>query len=228
MATDQAAHNRQGYRRRIRTRVENTCKIPQNEEVEVDIMTAEETREQLRQEYIRKQEEHIRENLESELVDHVILMFTGRDFLSYDDFVKSYRTEAISFMSRFDIITPSIQLKTIVNTLDTYIEYRHQILNRKVYKNKTKQTWFQWLRGEKTHDIIQMKDKTDIDRALKMDKIMESYNEIKKYKQEYDDSELTLDFETILNSAKFTINDEITVNKIGNGNETTNTDFTKK
>lgn len=207
--------------------MENTRPVPTSDEVEVDVMTAEETREQLRQEYIRTQEEYIRKNLESEIVDHIILHFTGRDFLTYDDFVRSYRTEAISFMARYDIITPSVQLKTIVNTMDKYIEFRHQILARKITKNTTKQTWWQWWKGEVTHEVVQLKAKEDIDRAIRMDKIQEAYQNILEHKKYKDDSELTLDYETILNSDKFTIcNDETTKN--GKDTETINTGFTNK
>lgn len=218
-------HNRQGYRRRVRTRLENTRPVPQDEQTEVEIMTAEETREQLRQEYIRKQEEHIRKELETELVDHMILQFTGKDFLTYDDFIKTYRTEAIAFMTRYDIITPSIQLKTIKNTLDKYIDFRHQILEKKIMKNKKKQTWKQWLFRQHEYEVVSLKTEKELERVIKMEKLEEAYQQIKQYKELKDESELTMDYETMYESENFTFPEESVRN---NTERPVNTNFTNK
>lgn len=217
-------HNRQGYRRRVRAKIENNRPIPQDEQTEIEIMTAEETREQLRQEYIRKQEEHIRTNLEKELVDHMILQFTCKDFLSYDDFIKTYRTEAIAFMTRYDIITPSIQLNTIKNTLDKYINFRHQLIEKKVMKNKKKQTWKQWIFRQQEYEVVQLKTEKDLERTIKMDKLKEAYEQIKQYKELKDESELTMDYGKMYESENFTFNEET----VQNTERPINTNFTNK
>lgn len=212
MSTDKKQHDRQGFRKRIERRQRILDTPDDDTQLVTTQMTADEHREEMRQELLAKQEREIRENAKSELIDHMILHFTGRDFLSTSDFIRSYRTEAIAFLVRYDIIKPSIHKKLIKETLDEYLEYRYEIIEKTVHKvAKGKQGWIDWLLGRepKNLEIIATSNRTTIDRQIKLGKYKEALDNIRMIKQANDHHDFNMDYEFMYkNDELLTFNEE--------------------
>lgn len=169
-------------------------------QVEVDIVTPEQHRENVRQAYLLEQESHIRRNLSAELLDHMILQFTGKEFADTTEFMRLYKTEALAFLHRYDCITPSVQKNTIKQTIDDYLKFRCEIIGNAIHKTRTaKQTWWDWMTFKKpnTEQIVSTPTKIQTERTIKLGKYREALDMIRKIKEHNDDQEIPMDYATL-------------------------------
>lgn len=144
MAQNMENHNRRGYRLRIKRK---TAQKTEREDAEYEDteMTQEEIRENTRQEFLIKQENAIRANAEKEALDYIIIMCTTKEFDSEEEYYRIIRNETLSFLNKFDIIQPSLQLKIIKSVAEKYLDFRYELVHQKTKYAKNTQSWWQWL-----------------------------------------------------------------------------------